>query len=57
MKTIKPGLKFKDPNKTEWKVYTKVSDRLWSCLPTKGQSQSFKDFSEAQIQEFSQQKG
>lgn len=50
MKPIKPGFRFKDRANMEWKVYTKVGDKLWSCLSTVDPSQPFTNFTEAQIQ-------
>jgi len=49
MKTIKPGLKFKDCGGMTWKVYTKTGDRLWSCISI-DPSLPFTNFTESQIQ-------
>lgn len=46
---IKSGLKF-TVNGEPWKVYTKVGDGLWSCMPlTPGRT--FTEFTEEQIRE------
>lgn len=50
MKPIKPGFKFRDCANMEWKVYTKIGEKLWSCLSTIDPSLPFTNFTEAQIQ-------
>jgi len=52
MKPIKIGTRFKDCDGVKWKVYTKVGDRQWSCLPVSDNSRPFTIFTETQIQEY-----
>lgn len=49
MKPIKAGIKFKDCDGVDWKVYVKVGDCQWSCLSDN--SRPLTTFTETQIQE------